>query len=76
VSVSTLYRWTQAGKVPFIRIGRMYQFDRDLLVLLGRHDLSGKRKATVNLEPMKIEKTKPKSEKRQNDRYRKMLNLD
>ncbi len=76
VSPSTLYRWVQAGRVPFIRIGRIYQFDRDVLVLLGRHDLSGKRKASVNLEPVKIEKAKPKGKKQQDDRYRKMLKLD
>jgi excisionase family DNA binding protein len=76
VSKSTLYRWVQAGRIPFIRIGRIYQFDRDVLVLLGRHDLSGKRKAAVNLEPIKIDKTTSKAKKQQDDRYRKMLNLD
>jgi len=76
VSRSTLYRWVQAGRIPFIRIGRIYQFDRDVLVLLGRHDLSGKRKPSVNLEPVKIEKAKSQSKKQQEDRYRKMLNLD
>lgn len=76
VSTSTLYRWVQAGRIPFIRIGRIYQFDRDVLVLLGRHDLSGKRKASVNLEPVKIEKAKSPNKKQQDDRYRKMLNLD
>ncbi len=76
VSLSTLYRWVQAGRIPFIRIGRIYQFDRDVLVLLGRHDLSGKRKASVRLDPVKIEKAKSPSKKQQEDRYRKMLNLD
>jgi excisionase family DNA binding protein len=76
VSKSTLYRWVQAGRIPFIRIGRIYQFDRDVLVLLGRHDLSGKRKAAVTLEPLKIDKTKSKTKKQQDDRFRKMLNLD
>jgi excisionase family DNA binding protein len=76
VSKSTLYRWVQAGRIPFIRIGRIYQFDRDVLVLLGRHDLSGKRKAVVNLEPLKIDKATSKTKKQQDDRYRKMLDLD
>ena len=76
VSTSTLYRWVQAGRIPFIRIGRIYQFDRDVLVLLGRHDLSGKRKASVKLDPVKIEKPKSNSKKQQDDRYRKMPNLD
>lgn len=76
VSTSTLYRWVQAGRIPFIRIGRSYQFDREVLVLLGRHNLSGKRKATVNLEPIHIGKSKSRSKKQQEDRYRKMLKLD
>lgn len=76
VSTSTLYRWVQAGRIPFIRIGRIYQFDRDVLVLLGRHDLSGKRKPSVNLDPVKIEKAKSPNKKQQDDRYRKLLNLD
>lgn len=76
VKSSTLYRWVKEGRVPFYRPGREYQFDREELVLIGRHDLSGKRKATVNLEPIKIEKAKPKGKKQQDDRYRKMLKLD
>jgi excisionase family DNA binding protein len=76
VSKSTLYRWVQAGRIPFIRIGRIYQFDRDVLVLLGRHDLSGKRKAAVNLEPLKVGKATSKAKKQQDERFRKMLNLD
>lgn len=76
ISPSTLYRWVQGGKIPYIRVGRSYQFDRDTLVLLGRRDLSGKQKTSVNLEPVKIEKAKPKDKKQQDDRYRKMLKLD
>ncbi|MEQ1603942.1 MAG: excisionase family DNA-binding protein [Pyrinomonadaceae bacterium] len=76
VKSSTLYRWVKEGRVPFYRPGREYQFDREELVLIGRHDLSGKRKATVNLQPVKIEKPKPKGKKQQDDRYRKMLKLD
>lgn len=76
VSTSTLYRWVRAGKIPFYRPGREYQFDRDELVLIGRHELSGKRKARVDLAPVKIEKPKPKTKKQQDDRYRKLLNLD
>lgn len=76
VKSSTLYRWVKEGRVPFYRPGREYQFDREELVLIGRHDLSGKRKPTVNLQPIKIEKSKPKDKKQQVDRYRKMLKLD
>lgn len=76
VSSSALYRWIQEGKVPFYRVGREYRFDRDELVLIGKQDLSGKRKAVVKLEPLKIEKTAPKSKKEQDSRYRKLLKLD
>ncbi len=76
ISVSTLYRWVREGRVPFFRVGREYRFDRDELVLIGKHDLSGKRKATVKLEPLKIDKNAPKAKKEQNARYRKMLNMD
>jgi excisionase family DNA binding protein len=76
VGSSTLYRWIREGRIPFYRIGREYQFDREELVLIGRHDLSGKRKATVKLEPLQIEKTAPKSKKKQDARYRKLLNLE
>jgi len=76
VGTSTLYRWIREGRVPFYRVGRFYQFDRDELVLLGKHDLSGKRKASVKLEPLKIEKTAPKTKKEQSARYRKLLKLD
>lgn len=76
VGSSTLYRWIREGRVPFYRIGREYQFDREELVLIGRHDLSGKRKALVKLEPLQIEKTAPKTKKEQDARYRKLLNLE
>jgi excisionase family DNA binding protein len=76
IGASTLYRWIREGRVPFYRIGREYQFDREELVLIGRHDLSGKRKATVRLETLKIEKRAPKSKKEQDERYRKMLKMD
>ncbi len=75
-SRSTLYRWANEGRVPSIRVGRNYEFDRDVLVLLGKHDLAGKRKALVNLEPVKIEKPKSRTKKQQDSRYRKMLKLD
>lgn len=75
-STSTLYRWAHEERVPSIRVGRNFQFDRDVLVLLGRQNLSGKRKTTVNLEPVRIEKPKSKSKKQQDNRYRKMLKLD
>lgn len=76
IGSSTLYRWIREGRIPFYRIGREYHFDREELVLIGRHDLSGKRKAKVKLEPLRIEKTVPKSKKEEDLRYRKMLNLD
>ncbi|HEX8566996.1 MAG TPA: helix-turn-helix domain-containing protein [Pyrinomonadaceae bacterium] len=76
INPSTLYRWVREGRVPFYRIGREYQFDREELVLLGKHDLSGKRKASVKLEPLKIEKSAPKNKKEQSARYRKLLKLD
>lgn len=76
VSHSTLYRWVRAGKVPFYRPGHEFQFDMEDLRLIGRHELSGKRKARVDLAPVKIEKPKPKTKKQQDDRYRKLLNLD
>jgi excisionase family DNA binding protein len=76
VGSSTLYRWIQEGRIPFYRPGREYQFDRDELVLIGKHDLSGKRKASVKLSPLKIEKNIPKGKKQQDERYRKLLKLE
>ncbi len=76
VTPSTLYRWVRDGRVPFYRPGREYQFDRDELVLIGKHDLSGKRKASVKLSPLTIEKKAPKGKKEQDSRYRKLLKLD
>ncbi len=76
VGASTLYRWIIQGRIPFYRPGREYQFDPLELRLVGRHDFSGKRKASVKLEPLKIEKTTPKSKKQQDTRYRKMLKLE
>ncbi len=76
VKSSTLYRWVKEGRVPCYRPGREYQFDREELVLIGRHDLSGKLKPSVMLSPIKIEKPKSKGKKQQDDRYRKMLKLD
>lgn len=76
ISPSTLYRWVNQGKVPFYRVGRNYQFDREELALIGRYDLSGKRKANVDLPPLEIKKQTPKTKKKQNQRYRKMLGLD
>lgn len=76
ISVSTLYRWVREGRVPFYRVGREYRFDRDELILIGKHDLSGKRKASVKLSPLKIEKSVPKSQKEQDARYRKLLKME
>ncbi len=75
-SSSTLYRWVREGRVPFYRVGREYEFDRSELLLVGKHDLSGKRKATVRLEPLSVEKTSPKIKKEQDAKYRKLLHLD
>ena len=76
VSHSTLYRWVRAGKIPCYRPGHEFQFDMEDLRLIGRHELSGRRKVKVDLSPVKIEKPKPKTKKQQDDRYRKMLNMD
>lgn len=75
-STSTVYRWVREGKIPFYRVGREYQFDRKELELIGRHDLSGKGKATVDLPPIEITKRTSKSKKKQDKRYRKMLGLE
>ena len=76
INSSTLYRWVREGRIPFYRPGREYQFDRDELVLIGKHDLTGKRKASVKLAPLTIGKTAPKDKKERNSRYRKLLKLD
>lgn len=76
VGTSTLYRWIREGRVPFYRPGREYQFDRDELVLIGKHDLSGKRKASIKLSPLNLDKKIPKGKKEKDSRYRKLLKLD
>jgi excisionase family DNA binding protein len=76
VTSSTLYRWVREGRVPFYRPGREYQFDRDELVLIGKQDLSAKRKASVKLSPLTIDKKSSKVKKDQDSRYRKLLKLD
>lgn len=77
VNKSTIYRWVAEGILPRPKLGRKLLFDRDLLELLSRHNLTGKQRIKVELDQaIKIEKTKPKSKKQQDDRYRKMLNLD
>jgi excisionase family DNA binding protein len=75
-SRSTLYRWVREGRIPFFRVGREYEFDRDELLLIGKHDLSGKLKAKATLSPLTIEKRPPKTKKQQDERYRKLLGLD
>lgn len=76
VSPSTLYRWIKQGKVPFYRLGREYQFDRDELLLLGKHDHSGKQRGTVTLPPLRIDRPAKKGKKDQDSKYRKLLKLD
>ena len=76
VTASTLYRWVREGRVPFYRPGREYQFDRDELVPIGKQDLSAKRKPTVKLSPLTIDKKSPKVKKDPDSRYRKLLKLD
>ncbi len=76
VSPSTLYRWIKQGKVPFYRLGREYQFDRDELLLLGKHDHSGKQRGTVTLPPLRIDRPAKKGKKEQDSKYRKLLKLD
>lgn len=73
---STLYRWLNEGRIPFYRVGREYQFDRDELLLLGKHNLSGKRKIVVEVEPLKVGNPTSKRKKEQDERYRKLLKLD
>jgi len=76
ISPSVIYRLTRQGAIPFYRIGREYRFDREELRLIGKHDLSGKRKPLVELSPLKIEKAAPKGKKQQDERYRKLLKLE
>ncbi len=76
ITSSTLYRWVREGRVPFYRPGREYLFDRSELVLIGKQDHSAKRKASVTLSPLTIDKKSPKSKKDQDSRYRKLLKLD
>ncbi len=76
VSPSTLYRWIRQGRLPFYRVGREYQFERDELVLIGRSDLSAKQKGAVKLEPLDLGGKKAKGKKEQDAKYRKLLKLD
>jgi excisionase family DNA binding protein len=76
ISRSVIYRLIRQGAIPFYRIGREYRFDREELRLIGKHDLLGKRTASVKLSPLKIERSVPKSKKEQDARYRKLLKLD
>lgn len=76
IGQSTLYRWIREGRVPFYRPGREYSFDRDELLLMGKSDLSGKRKAVVKLQPLAIERSKSSPKKQQDTKYRKLLKLD
>lgn len=73
---STLYRWLNEGRIPFYRVGREYQFDRDELLLIGKHDLSAKRKIVAEVEPLKVGNPTSKRKKEQDERYRKLLKLD
>ena len=77
VNTSTVYRWKSEGRLPFRQVGRKILFDRELLALLGRHNLTGTKRSAVNLDaPVKIEKPKPRTKKQAEDRYRKLLGLD
>jgi excisionase family DNA binding protein len=76
VNASTLYRWVRDGRIPFYRPGREYQFDRDELALIGREERAGKRKTSVEVEPLRIEKPGKKDKKKQDARYRKLLKLE
>lgn len=77
VAKSTIYRWKNEGRLPYRQVGRKILFDRDLILLIGRHNLTGKQRTSINLDkPVKIEKPKTKTEKQQIDRYRKMVDLD
>lgn len=77
VNESTIYRWVREGILPRPKVGRKILFDRDLLNLLSRHNLTGKQRTKVELnQPIKIEKPKSRTKRQQDDRYRKMLGLD
>jgi excisionase family DNA binding protein len=77
VSDTTIYRWKDEGRLPFVRVGRKILFERDVIYMIGRQDLTGKKRASVHLNrPIKIEKPKPKSKIKQDDRYRKMMKMD
>lgn len=76
VSDSTIRRLVSAGKIPHYRIGRTIFFDREELITFGRHSLSDRRRFRVDLEPVKIEKTKSKTKTKENERYRKLMNPD
>lgn len=76
VNKSTIYRWKNEGRLPYRQLGRKILFDRDLLLILDRHNLTGKNRTSVILDkPVKLEKPKTKTKKQQDDRYRKMLGL-
>jgi excisionase family DNA binding protein len=76
-SSSTLYRWINEGRIPFYRVGREYEFDADELRLIGKHELSGKQKVLVKLEPLEIGKKKTSKRKKEQDgKFRKLLGLD
>lgn len=77
VNTSTIYRWKNEGRLPFRQVGRKILFDRELLALLGKHNLTGTKRSAVTLDrPLKIEKPKPHTKKQEEERYRKMLNSD
>lgn len=72
VSVSTLYRWVRAGRVPYYRIGRNYQFERNELSLLGKNEDST-RKSNVDLPAIDFSGRSTKSKSNQTKRYRDLL---
>ncbi|MFT3746132.1 MAG: helix-turn-helix domain-containing protein [Pyrinomonadaceae bacterium] len=77
MSESTARRWQHEGRIPYTRVGRKILFDPDVIRVIGKQNLTGKHRVSVNLDrPVRIEKSKPKGKKQQDDRYRKMLNLD
>jgi len=77
VRESSVYRWKNQGRLPYRQPGRKLLFERDVILVIGKQNLTGKQRTSVELDkPLKIAPPKSKTKKQQDDRYRKMLNLD
>jgi len=77
VSSSTLYRWVRLRRVPFYKVGRQYRFDRNELLLLGRHlPETLKKQPGHELKAVSFGRRGSRRKKKDDERYRKMLGLD